>query len=164
MAQLVRVGDRAHTLDPAVGDVEDRDAEQLALGVEEERARLAVDLLAARREATKAGEGAQAPDQQARHLRAAVDGTWGCGYFAAAIAAEDDVVGEQLLQSVEVALLDGGEEAVRELLAPLARGLEARPPLLNVAAGSADELAGVLLARADDLRDPVLGLVERLVQ
>ena len=48
----------------------------------------------------------------------------------------------------------GGEEAGRELVALLARGLEARAPLLDVAAGPRRELAGVVLARADDLGDP----------
>jgi hypothetical protein len=33
-----------------------------------------------------------------------------------------------------------------------------------VAAGPCGELAGVLLARADDLGDPVVGLVEHLAQ
>jgi hypothetical protein len=33
-----------------------------------------------------------------------------------------------------------------------------------VPAGPRDELAGVLFARADDLRDQIVGLVEHLVQ
>ena len=73
-------------------------------------------------------------------------------------------MGQQLLQPLEVALLGGREEAGRELLALLARGLEPRAPLLHVAAGPRGELAGVLLARPDDLRDPVVGLVEHLAQ
>jgi len=61
-------------------------------------------------------------------------------------------------------LLGGREEAGRELLLLLARGLEPGAPLLDVPAGPRDELAGVLLARGDDLRDPIVGLVEHVVQ
>src|SRR6266487_2123518 len=161
--QLVRVDDRAHALDLALRDVEDRHAVQPALAVEEQRTRVPVHLLAARGEA-EAGEGAQPRDQQARDPGAGVERTCGGGRLAAAVAAEDDVVGQQLLQPLEIALLGGREEAGRELLPLLARGLEPRAPLLHVAAGPCGELTGVLLARADDLRDPVVGLVEHLAQ
>ena len=69
-------------------------------------------------------------------------------------------MGQQLLEALEVAILGGREGADRELLALLARGLEPdppAPPLLHVAAGASGELAGALPARADDLRDPVVG-------
>ena len=107
---------------------------------------------------------AQPRDQQARHLGAAVDRTRGGGRLAAAVAAEDDVVGQQLLQPLEIAVLGGREEARRERLALRARDLEPRALLVDVAARPCGELAGVLLARADDLRDPVVGLVEHLAQ
>ena len=42
--ELVRVDDRAHALDPAVGDVERHHADHALLAVQQERARLAVDL------------------------------------------------------------------------------------------------------------------------
>src|SRR4051794_40332857 len=75
------------------------------------------------------------------------------GRLPAAVAVEHHVVGQQLLQPFEIALLRGRDEAGRELLRLLARGLEAgAPPLLHVAAGPCGELPGVLLARADDLR------------
>ena len=86
------------------------------------------------------------------------------GRLAAAVAAEDDVVGQQLLQPREIAVLDGGEEAGGEFLALLTRGLEPRAPLRHMPASPGGELAGVLLAGADDLRDPVVGLVEHLAQ
>ena len=73
-------------------------------------------------------------------------------------------MGQQLLQPFEIALLDGREESGRELLPLIARGLEPGAPLVHVAAGPCGELAGVLLARPDDLRDPVVGLVEHLAQ
>ena len=60
-------------------------------------------------------------------------------------------MGKQLLKALEIALLGGREEAGRELLALLAAGSK-RAPLRHVAAGAGRELAGVLLAGADDLR------------
>jgi hypothetical protein len=51
------------------------------------------------------------------------------GRLAAVAAAEHQVVGQQLLQPFEIALLGGREEAGCELLLLLARGLEpGRPP------------------------------------
>ena len=44
MSELVRVADRAHGLDAAVGDVEREDEDRRVLGAEEDRARLPVDL------------------------------------------------------------------------------------------------------------------------
>jgi hypothetical protein len=127
--QLVRVDDRAHALDLALRDVEARHADQPALAVEEQRTRLAVHLLTADGEAAEAGEGAHPSDQQARDAGAAVDRSCGGGRLAAAVATENDVVGQQLLQPFEIALLGGREEAGRELLLLLARGLEAGTPL-----------------------------------
>ena len=72
---------------------------------------------AARGDAAEPGEDAQARDQQARHPGAAVDGACRGGCLAAAVAAEDDVVGQQLLQPLEIAVLGGREEAGRMLLA-----------------------------------------------
>jgi len=60
---------------------------------------------------------------------AAVERTFEGGYLAAAVAAEHHVVGQQLLQPVEIALLGGREEAGRELFALLARSLKPRAPL-----------------------------------
>ena len=157
VVQLVRVGDRAHTLDLAVHDVEGRHADEPALVVEEQRTGLPVHLGAAHRRAADAGEDAQPVDQHARHLGATVDRLRGGGRLAAAVAAEDDVVGQELLQPFQVALLGGREEARRELLTVLARGVEPGTPLVDVTAGPGGELAGVLLARADDVGDPVVG-------
>src|SRR5215207_8989507 len=161
--QLVRVDDRAHALDLPLSDVEGHHTDQPALAVEEQRTWLPVYLLAARGDA-EAGEGAQPRDQRARRLGAAVDRTCEGGSLAAAVGAEHHVVGQQLLQPLEVAFLGGREEAARKLLPLLARGLEPGAPLLHLAARPCGELAGVLLARPDDLRDPVVGLVEHLAQ
>jgi hypothetical protein len=69
-------------------------------------------------------------------------------------------VGQQLLKRFEIALLGGREEAGRKLLLLLPRGLEPWAPLFHVPARPRDELAGVRLARGDDLRDPVIALIE----
>src|SRR5918995_1246830 len=147
--QLVRVDDRVHALDLALRDVEGDHGDQPALAVEEQRTRLPVYFLAARGDA-EAGEGAQPGGQRARRPGAAVDRSCEGGCLAAAVGAEDHVVGQQLLQPLEIALLGGREEAGRELLQLLARGLEPGALLLHVAACPCGQLAGVLLARADD--------------
>ncbi len=112
----------------------------------------------------KRAAGAHPCHQRARHPGAAVDRTCEGGRLAAAVAVEHHVMGQQLLQPFEIALLGGREEAGREHLPLLARGLEPGAPLLHLAAGACGELAGVLLARPDDLRDPVVGLVEHVAQ
>ncbi len=53
------------------------------------------------------------------------------GRLAAAVTVEHHVVGQQFLQPSEVTLLGGREEAGRELLPLLARGLEPGAPLLQ---------------------------------
>ena len=164
VAQLVGVDDRAHGLDLALRDVEDHDADQPALEVVDQRPRLPVDLRAAQDEAAQAGARAQPRRQRTRHTGAAVDRAGEGGRLAAAVAAEHDVVGQQLLERFEIALLGGREEAARQRLALLARRLEPGPPRVDVTARPRDELTGVLLARPDDLRDPVVGLVEHLTQ
>src|SRR3712207_8138034 len=62
------VDDRAHALDPAVGDVEGHHADQPAVAVEEQRTRLPVDLRAARGEAARAGAEAQPRDRKSTRL------------------------------------------------------------------------------------------------
>jgi hypothetical protein len=107
---LSRVDYRVHALDLALRDVEDHHADQPALAVEEQRTRFPVHLLAAPGDA-EAGGGAQPRDQCARDPGAAVERTPEGG-LAAAVAAEHHVMGQQLLQPFEIALLGGREEAV----------------------------------------------------
>ena len=67
-------------------------------------------------------------------------------------------------RALQLALCGGGEEASRQLVALLARGLESWSALLDVAAGSRGQLARVVLALADDLGDLGVAVVEDVVQ
>ena len=92
-------------------------------------------------------------DQRPRDALAAVDRASEGGHLAAAVAVQHDVLGQQLLEPRQVALAGGGQEAPRQLVARLLRGLVARAALLHVAPRPRRELAGVGLAGADDRRD-----------
>jgi len=61
-------------------------------------------------------------------------------------------------------LLDGREEPSCQLVALLARRLEAGPALLDVASGAVGELAHVVLSLADDRRDLRVPVVEHIVK
>jgi hypothetical protein len=74
------------------------------------------------------------------------------------------VLGQQRLQPGEVALVDRREETLREPIGLLARGLEPRPALVDLAPSAADQLPRRRLALADDLGDAVVGVVEDLAQ
>ncbi len=60
---------------------------------------------------------------------------------AAAVAMQHDVLGQQRLELLDLAVASGGEEAARQLVAELVRGLVARPPLLDVAPRPGRQLA-----------------------
>jgi hypothetical protein len=64
--------------------------------------------------------------------------------LAAAVAGQLDVVREQRLEPGEIPLLGGCEEPAGQLVALLARRLEARPALLDVPPGAGRELACVV--------------------
>jgi len=55
--------------------------------------------------------------------------------LAAAVPGQLDVVSEQRLEAGEIALLGSGEELAYQLVVLLARRLEARPVLPDVASG-----------------------------
>src|SRR5918999_551423 len=84
--------------------------------------------------------------------------------LAAAVAGELHVVSEQRLQAREVALLGGRKEPSCQLVALLARRLEAGPALLDVASGAGRELAYVVLALADDRRDLRIAVLEHVAK
>ena len=73
-------------------------------------------------------------------------------------------MGEQRLQSREIALRGGGEESPSQLVSMPLRGLKARAALLDVVAGAGGELTHVLLALADDRRDLRIPVVEHVAQ
>ena len=120
---------------------------------EDQRAGLAVHLDLAERRSRDPLALPHPGAQRARDALAALHRARERGRLAAAVAVQHDVVGEQRLERLELTLLGGGEEAPRQLVALLARGLEARPALLDVAARPCRELARVVLALADDLGD-----------
>src|SRR6266487_6586020 len=84
--------------------------------------------------------------------------------LAAAVARQLHVVSEQRLEPGEIALLGGREEPGCQLLALLARRLEAGPALLDVASGAGRELAHVVLALADDRHDLWITVGEHVVK
>src|SRR5262249_20880168 len=86
------------------------------------------------------------------------------GNLAAAIGGQRHVVGEQRLESGQVALFGGLKEPSGQLVALLTRRLEAGTALLNVASRSRRELTDVVLTLADDLRDLRVVVVEDVVE
>ena len=147
----------------AVGDVERKDGDELSLAVEEQRARLTVDLRASERGADHDHLAAEA-EQKSGDVVAAVDRPAPGRAFAAAVAVDDDVVGQQPDEAVGVAVLDCVEEAVGEALPLLARGLEPRPPIVHVVPRAHRELPGVVLALAHDVGDLVVSVAEDVVE
>jgi hypothetical protein len=84
--------------------------------------------------------------------------------FAAAVAVDGSVRGEQREQTIDVAVVDGFVEASGEHVALLARGLESWPALVDLAPCPGGELAAVLLALADDGGDLSVVVVEDVVE
>ena len=75
-----------------------------------------------------------------------------------------DVLGEQGLERLEIALAGGGEEALRQLLAAPLRRLVPRPPVVHMLTRARGDLARGRLALADDRGDPVVRVVEHVAQ
>jgi hypothetical protein len=66
------------------------------------------------------GSPARIPDSSTRgNLGPTMDGAGDGPYPAATVAVEHDVVGQQLLESLQVAVAERGQEAARQLLTPL---------------------------------------------
>src|SRR3954464_15746093 len=87
VAELVRVDDRAHRLDPAVGDVERDDVNQAAFRIQELRARLAIDMHRLRADA-QVGAEAEPGVQQLDEAFAPVDRALHARALVAAVAVE----------------------------------------------------------------------------
>src|SRR5512142_236358 len=84
--------------------------------------------------------------------------------FAAAIAVEDRIGGEEANETIQIAALRRANESARQLLlAPEAR-VEARPALADALAGASEDLAAVLLALAHDARDLIIRIVKGFMQ
>src|SRR5262249_42822481 len=162
--QLVRVDDRADARDLTARDLERTHGEQPLLRVDKERSRAAVDLDGAQRDAGNSRAEAEPVEQRARDTAAAAQRARQGGRLAAAVAGPLPVVGEKRLKTWEVALLGGCEEPSCQLVALLARRLEARPLLLDLASRSRRELTDVVLALSDDPGDLRVVVVEHVVQ
>jgi hypothetical protein len=120
VTQLVRVDDRAHRRDVAVDvDVEHHDGDQLAGGVGRRGAGLAVDAHLAHGPSARRLGGPRPRHQHPGNLGPTVDGVGDGPYPASTVTVEHDVVGQQLLESVQIAVADRGQEAGRQLLTPL---------------------------------------------
>jgi len=139
--ELAGIDDRPHPPNLPVGDVERHHPDQPTLAVEQERARLSVDV-----HVTDVGSAdlealARPGQKRSRHAPAPVQRPGERGDLAAAVAVQHDVVREQRLERAEVALSGGGEEPTGQLLALLPRGLEARAALLDATARPRGQLA-----------------------
>ena len=138
------------------------DPDRAPVGVVEDDARLAVDQRRPVSEAALAGLAAPA-DQRLRHALGADERHRHDGRLAAAVAVDRGVRSEHST-SPPVAVLPGGQEPAGDLLALLARDVEAAPALLDVAVRPGEDLAAVVRALADDPRDLLVGVVEDLAQ
>src|SRR5919108_3740534 len=121
MAKLVGIDDRADVADLPPVDLQRHHADQPARGIDESGPRLTVDLA----EAKLAAQPRCLPGpvaNRARDAAAAAQRLCQRRGLAAAVAVEGHVLGQQRLQPTQIALLRGGEEAPRQLLALLPRG------------------------------------------
>ena len=98
------------------------------------------------------------------HPAAALERTRQRRRLAAAVAGQDNVVGQQCLELGQVAVVGGLEEAAGEFILMLAGRLESWAVLGDMAPGATRELAHVGLALADDRRDVPVGIVKGVVQ
>jgi hypothetical protein len=142
--QLVGVDDGADAGDLSAGDLERQHAQQPLPSVEQQRPRAAVDLDGPQRHARNAGDPGPVVDERTRDLDAPAQRPRERRNLAAAVGGQLHVVREQRLEPGEVAVLGGREEPSCQLVALLARGLEAGPTLLEVASGAGGELAHVV--------------------
>src|SRR5262249_38103572 len=151
--ELVGVDDPADAGDLAAGDAERADANQPLLSVEHKRSRVPVDLDEPVRHVRNARDPADPADDRARDTAAPAQRPRERGSLAAPVTGERRVMREHGFEPSEIALLGGLEEPSRQLVALLARRLEAWAALLDVTPGAGGELADVVLALADDPRD-----------
>src|SRR5262249_61996352 len=130
---------------------------ETAVGIEEHRARLAVDLHAADGDSELAGVAAEALEE-AGDLLPSEDRVTPRRARAAAVAVHDRVGREQVDEPAHVAVLDGVEEPSGQAVTLLPRRLEARPVLVDVSARAHRELPAVVRALADARRNLVVAV------
>src|SRR5580700_11556623 len=140
MTKLGPAYDRADGLDLAVGDVDAEHADQAAVGCEDERSRLAVDLgrpdrplhvpqLVANR------------SQKPGNVLAADDGPAPGWPDSAVVTVHLDVGGQQVEEAAHLAISHRGKEALGQLVACTRRHIEPRPPGLEMLPSPAGQLA-----------------------
>ena len=145
--QLIRVDDRAHGLDLSASYVKREDSDQLPSAVEEKGARLTVHLDLMQHRSTEEPALASPGQQRARDAAATVQRLCQGPHLTTAVTVQHHVLGQQRLQRSQIARMRSREEALCQLVALLARGRKARPPLRDLAARPCGELAGVGFAR-----------------
>src|SRR5215469_12188892 len=163
VGELVGIDDGPDSLDSAIGDVEADHVDQPALWVEELGSGMAVDYDQFRMDAqplTLPEPGVEHP----ANVVAAEDRAVYAGALGSAVAVEDGVIGEQPNEPVHVASLAGGEKLFGELVALLARGLEAWLVIVDAAAGAAGQLTAAGLGSAQHGADLAIVVGEDVMQ
>jgi hypothetical protein len=129
--ELVGIRHSTQRLHEVFGDVErDRDDEH-PLGIEEQRARLTVDLGEVQSVDPQAPTSGGALPQEPRNALAPVDRARERERLPTAVRVGGDIGGKEIDQLIDVALADRSEEPAGELLAPCLGGFEPRPPGLD---------------------------------
>src|SRR5829696_4924582 len=163
VAELLRVDHRSDRLDDTLCDVEGEDADKAALVVHDDGTGLAVHLPAPDLDPGR-NELPSRADQQAGDTIRADDRLQPGRPLASAVPVDDHVVGEQLDQSVHVAVGDRGEEAFGELVALPPGRFEPRSLRFDMATGAHGELPAVRLGLSEDLGDFVVAVAEHVVE
>jgi hypothetical protein len=162
LPQLVRVGDRVHVLDPALRDVDD--ITPISLSSRSKNTAPGCPFTSSRRQLMPKRVTALI---LAISVRVTLERPWSARASAGDLPPPSPRSTTSWASSSSSPSRSPGRRPRRNgsLTPPAAR---ARPrtgaSLLHVAAGPCGELAGVLLARPDDLRDPLVRLVEHLPQ
>jgi len=161
--QLVRVDHGSDRLHRAVVDVEREHVRDPPLGVEHERAGLAVHVVELEGDA-QLGHLLADPGEELAHAVPADDRSRPRRRVATAVAVDDDVGSEHLDERIDVPLGDRVEEPRGQAFALLPRRFEAGLPVVDVTACTSRELPTVVRPLADDLGDLVEAVAEDVVE
>ena len=146
--ELVRIHDRADRLDLSVEHVERHGADDLAVPIAEDRTGLAIQL-AGLHSCVDAGEGREIHGEHAGDIVGAEHGPGQRGCFASTVTDQLDIGGEQLGQSVDIAVPECLKEPRRQLIPFPAIGLEPRTPDAHVPPRSHHQLSARRLGPAN---------------